>query len=361
MSGFVFLGCISTSFILLFLDFTSVNRAYKYFLFDCFFVILMIISGLKDPSTCFDTNNYVKIFESASLFSKYNYLTCHEPGYYYLNALVKFFGGNYHTFFIVQAVLILNIYRVLILRNTKYIFSALFVYVFCFYFLNEIIILRHGMASAFVFLMSYYIGSRKRKKAFVCFILACSFHFVAFFSAFLFLIPPTKRSLHFLFLLLPLALIVNDRSLIEIAAIISKVGNFESLSGALSKIRVYLRIENSAGIKRVVLYAPYLLFVWFVIRNRAIPCKEMESTVFYESSIMLVLSIYMMLIFNSIASFGRINALFLTSCIFLYPNITKVCRKKVYLIPVFLFMVLLNFYICIRQQVFNSGGSILKW
>lgn len=356
MSAFTVFFIYSISFLLIFLDFSKVNLKYKEYLFNIFCVILIFISSAKTELTSYDTNNYINLFNSAQLAAGYSFLNGYEPGYYFFNAIIRSLGFNYHVFFFVLSSIVIFIYRFLILKTCKNIFTALFVYISCFYFLNEIIILRHGIATAFIMLEMYFLATEKKKKAFVCFIIAISMHFASFVGIIPLFMKINKRSLQMFFIFIPLAFLVNDVILINIFRVIVSILNNDTLNGILIKIQNYLNSEDSAGVKRVVLYIPYFIFVYITNKKGY---SYLKNRFYLASSVFFVLALYFMLIFNSIASFARLNQILLASTIFLSSDVTEICKKKNYYSIVYLSFIALNFYFFVRQNLFNSSGNQL--
>lgn len=121
---------------------------------------------------------------------------------------------NYHFYFLFLAAVTILIYRFVILKTCNNIFIALFTYVSCFYFLNEIIVLRHGLASSLIFLEIYFLSENKKKRALFCVFLAFSFHTIGIFGLIPYFIKNKKIS-YKLFLLIPIAFFINDKLFIK--------------------------------------------------------------------------------------------------------------------------------------------------
>lgn len=356
MSAFTVFSIYSVSFLFVLLDFSKVNIKCKEHLFNIFCVVLIFVAATKTEVTSYDTNNYINLFNSAQLTTGYSFLNGYEPGYYFLNVIVRSFGFSYHVFFFITSSIVIIVYRFIILKTCKNIFTALFVYISCFYFLNEIIILRHGIATSFIMLEMYFLAKEKRKRAFICFIIAVSMHFASFVGIIPLFIKVSKRSLQIFFIFLPLAFLVNDVVLINIFNAIVSMFNNDTLNGILGKIQNHLKYEQGAGIKRVVLYLPYLIFV-YITNKRGY--SYLKNRFHLTSSLFFVLAIYFMLIFNSFASFSRLNQILLASTIFLSSAVTEICKKKKYYFIVYLLFIALNLYFFARQNLFNSSGNQL--
>ena len=343
-----------TSFLLVSMDFTKIHRIYKEYIFNIFCFVLIFIASSKTTSTSYDTNNYVLLYESVSSIKHFvPYVLGYEPGWELICILCNMLGLSYHIYFIILSVVVICIYRYVILKNCRNIFIALFTYVSCFYFLNEIIVLRHGLASALIFLESYFLAEHKNRKAFLCVILAFSVHTVAIFGLIPFAIKNEKISTKF-FILIPFAFLLSDRIFLYLLPIIAQATDSSLIRMVSAKMENYLKGELSAGgIKTVIVYSISLLLTFVILHN-----DKRKNTFLRENSLFIILSAYFMIAFSTIASFGRINQIFLTGNIALssfYLDEFKRKRTEIIIIPVFLAV---NTYIFLRQNFFNSGGNI---
>ena len=354
MSAALGLFIFGASFLLIGLDFTKVNRKYKEYIFNLFCFILIVVAGAKTPATSYDTNNYVLLYESVSPISRFiPFFSGYEPGWELLCILCKTLGFSYNVYFTIISSIVICIYRYVILKKCNNIFIALFTYISCFYFLNEIIVLRHGLASAIIFLELYFLAEGKLKKAFCCAIVAFSFHMVGIFGFIPFLIKNKKISSTY-FLIIFFAMFFNDRIFINLLIQISQMIGSSALNMAASKITRYVGHESAAGgIKTLIVYSIPFLLSFVVLHN-----NQKTNAYIRESSLYMILAAFFMLSFSAVASFSRINQLFLTGNISMssfYLDEFKKKRAEAIIIPIFLAV---NTYIFFRQNFFNSGGNI---
>lgn len=354
MSAKIVLLIFFTSFLLVFLDFTKIQRNIKNYIFDLFCFVLILFAASKTADTCYDTKNYVTLYESVSTLDQFiPYISGYEPGWELLCIFFNMLGFDYHVYFFFLSAIVILIYRFVILRKCNNIFIALFTYVSCFYFLNEIIVLRHGLASSLIFLEIYFLSENKRKRAFLCVCFAFFFHSVGILGLILFLIK-NKNISYKSFLLIPLALIFNDWIFVQFLKILNTILISNALSMVLIKIETYLQNESPAGsIKTIVIYSVPFVMTFLMLLN-----QKNKNPYLKECSLCMILSAFFMLAFSSAASFSRMHQLFLTGNIAMssfYLDEYKKKKDEFLIIPIFM---MINSYIFLRQNFMNSGGNI---
>ena len=134
-------------------------------IFDLLCLILIIFSALKPSDFCFDIEWYCRLFKETAPIYSYRYIFGeYEPAFCYLNSIIKTFTSNYHLLFFILSFISIYMYRAIIMEFAEKKFLALFVYISCFYFLNEMIVLRFGIASAIIFLNIKNLKSGNLKK-----------------------------------------------------------------------------------------------------------------------------------------------------------------------------------------------------
>lgn len=356
MSAKLVLLIFFCSFLSIGLDLTKIHRKYKEYIFNVFCLVLIVCSSMKNENTSYDTNQYILLYNSVPDIKNFiPYVRGYEPGWEFLCIIFNTLGLNYHFYFFFVSVVTVSIYRYVILNNCENIFIALFTYISCFYFLNEIVVLRHGLASSLILLEMYFLSRNKKKKALICVLLAFSIHTVGIFGLFPFFIKNEKISYKF-FLLIPLAFFFSDRIFIKFLENLSGFSSGNVFSLVFAKVSTYLKKEHSGGgIKTVIVYSFSFLLTFIVLFNH-----RKKSPFLRESSLYLILSAYFMLAFSAVASFSRINQLFLIGSIpqsSFYLDEYKKKKAEFIAIPVFLAM---NFYVFFRQNFMNSGGNIFK-
>lgn len=349
-------------FFLIFLDFTNtLSMKLKKTVFDIVCVIIVLISSGKTEITSYDTKNYISYFNEISCLSELKYtLWGFEPGFVFLNGIIKSLGLEFHYLFFIISCISLSMYRQVIFSYSRYIFLSLFTYISCFFFLNEMIIIRFGLASAFVLYNIKYLTEKKYMKAFFCILIATSFHYTSIVGLIPIFVLRKKylNSIFFVTLLFSLItlffIIVNPFRLV---IYLSSFAN-QNISDLLSRLIRYKDIESSAGFKKIVIYIfPFvMIIIGYFNRQRE---KDLTYRIFYVIYIYYLVSFFFMLTFNQVASLARLNSLFLPITIISYSYVLDSHKKQVYFKYLYvLFFILLNSYIFMRHIFFNSGGSI---
>ena len=190
-------------------------------IFDLLCLILIIFSALKPSDFCFDIEWYCRLFKETAPIYSYRYIFGeYEPAFCYLNSIIKTFTSNYHLLFFILSFISIYMYRAIIMEFAEKKFLALFVYISCFYFLNEMIVLRFGIASAIIFLNIKNLKSGNLKKYLLLSILATTFHYSAIFTLFVPLIfkyknkvKNIKRLLWWFVICVPLFCVISPMSI----------------------------------------------------------------------------------------------------------------------------------------------------
>lgn len=148
------------------------NRVVVYYsLFPAFMAIGLL---MLDNQFAADQYDYIKLYEGISIDNWNDSLT--NPGYALLNAVVKFFGGDYWTL-----LLIMNLFAIIIIlptfdRYSPYIAISWLIY-FAMYLGYNLALVRQGLAMAFGILSFRYILAKKTHKYLLCIILGFFFHY----------------------------------------------------------------------------------------------------------------------------------------------------------------------------------------
>lgn len=333
-------------------------------IFDLLCLILIIFSALKPSDFCFDIEWYCRFFKEVAPIYSYRYTFGeYEPLYCYLNSLIKTFTANYHVLFFILTFIPIILYRAIILKYAEKKFLALFVYISCFYFLNELVILRTGIASAIVLFNIQNLKNGNLKKYFLLSLLATAFHYSAIITFIIPLFYKSKNKVKSIRLLL--AAIIGCAFLfwfISPMSIIASLGRQypELYNAVLWRILRY-SIEPGAGIKRIIMYIPFL---WIALTYFLKECnKRNESNdidMAYSQLIYIMVAMLCILVFSEITSMSRINQLFLTSTILIAGNFEKAHEKQIGVKGLyFLCIILISVYAFLRQNFFNSSGLVL--
>ncbi len=341
-----------------------VGEKLKRQIFDLICFILVLFAALKPSNFCFDIEWYCRFFKEVTPIYSYRYTFGeYEPLYCYLNSLIKTFTANYHILFFVLASISIILYRAIILKYAEKKFLALFVYVSCFYFLNEMVILRTGIASAIVLFNIQNLKNGNIKKYFLLSLLATAFHYSAIITFIIPLFFKSKNKVKSIRLLL--AAIIGCAFLfwfISPMSIIASLGQRypELYNAVLWRILRY-SIESGAGIKRIIMYIPFL---WMALAYFLNECNKKnepnEIDMAYSQLLYIMVAMLCILVFSEISSMSRINQLFLTSIILIAGNFEKIHKKQIAIKGVYLLCIMvISVYAFLRQNFFNSSGLVL--
>lgn len=149
-------------------------------LYFTFSVILSVLFAFRNPETTSDTTEYIKIFERVSLNENlFRRIERFEPGYCFLNRVVKYFTNDYRCFFFLVSLLSFVLLYYVLKRITKhssinneyvdsyfYPISFMLVYISYYGLLYNSIAIREGLAIALVY--ASYVAATENKKTCSC-------------------------------------------------------------------------------------------------------------------------------------------------------------------------------------------------
>ena len=347
------------------IDFSSwFSKRLKFKIFDLLCLVLIIFSTLKPSNFCFDIENYIEFYNDILPLYSYKYkFGGFEPAYSYLNAFVKMFSNNYHFLFFVLTLLDVCLYRRIILKYSDKIFLSLFVYVSTFYFANEMVVLRFAVAAALVFLNIENLETGNIKRYIFSCVFATFFHYSAVSSLVIpFLYKSEKRETYILILIFLIVLAGCIFSVVSPIGVIVVIAERASLlyEVALWRLIRYVGIEESAGVKRIILYLIYIyiaLICFLNNKNNADSCKQ---NIIYAQLLYILIAVLYMVTLYEFSSMSRVNQLFLTSVILISGNLNWTHKKYKYLKQIYLLgIIVLQVYVFLRQNFFNSADLIL--
>ena len=252
-------------------------------------MLLVLYAGLRSFNSTEDAHAYYDYYKNIpSITSFFEYQnTIFEKGYMFLNMLLKTYNFNYHFLFLIVAFTSVTINLIAIRKYTKNIYLCIFIYLTNIYVINELILIRTGIATAILF---YSIGYMKKKpKKYLYFIfLAHLFHRLALIGLIpLFLLKfkmlNSKKKIFFFLIL---------------SFILGEIDIFRRIFFAMryifpSKLTYYYEYyEYTKGSYRKVIFLLPILF--YFLNNY----KKYENIKFFqESFIYLNCSIFSLLLF----------------------------------------------------------------
>ncbi|WPU95799.1 EpsG family protein [Mucilaginibacter sabulilitoris] len=165
------------------LDLVVTSKVIRYGFLLCTFIILAIVAGMRwevGP----DWESYHSFFVDYEQYRDGVYINMLEPGYTFLNGLIKAIGGNYTTFLFFIAILTIGLKYSIFTRHPRITFVVIFFY-YC-YYLADVASTRQFTSLSITLLSSIFIIKRRPVLFVLCVILATSIHIssIAFLAAY---------------------------------------------------------------------------------------------------------------------------------------------------------------------------------
>lgn len=283
-------------------------------------VVLILFATFRPHTLNVDTNTYINYYNTVPsfryLFEYNNYYF--EKGYVFLNMLISSMGLNYRFFLFITATLSLLFVTTSLYRYTSYSFLALFIYFSNFYFLNELLIMRTGIAYSIILYAFRYLNNNKKK--YILFIMIASlFHRIALVA----LLP---------IIIMKLNIIKRKKTilfLIVIAFFLGRVGTIEFIVNNFKSIlplKIYYYFINyeyvESSYRKLFIFVP--IFIHFLKNSN----KYKKINFFEESMVFLFISIFLKLLFIKHEALDRISHLFLMGILFLPDIYLKSVKRK---------------------------------
>lgn len=368
MSIFLALGMYFLSLFLVILDFSAgIPDKTKRRIFNLMCLVLVFIAAVsKTEQTNYDTKNYISYFEHVWIDSWKNLGSYYfEPGYVVLNFVIKMMGFSYHILFFVCALIPVLIYRTMILKYAKYIFLCLHVYIACYYFLNEMIIIRHGIAAAFLIYNCRNLAEGKKMKSVLTVVAGSMFHTIAlagFIPVIIVFAEGKRKKLAYLIFVAGMILaffvaIVTPARIVELLqGTVSVI--FPALDNKIAKLAAYSQMADAAGYRRMVLYFPFLVLSIWELSNEY---RKRQNN--HDKIMLVVFSYYAaaygcMAAFQSIEEMGRVNSLFCSVIIFAASRFAEGQKNKWSRAAVIGLILFLSMYLYFRNNFFADGGLL---
>lgn len=157
--------------------------------------LLILIIGFRDSNIDSDFWSYVTIFEGAPDIIAYfdgDFInnSAIEPGYLFINSLIKLVTADYRGVFVVFAIIYVGIY-IQVLKKTEYMIVA-FLVLLSNQLTTEMAQLRQGIVCALLMFSIYPLSEGKVKKYFFILLIASLFHYTALLGIILYLMRNVK-------------------------------------------------------------------------------------------------------------------------------------------------------------------------
>lgn len=316
------------------LEYKQNKKNFIYFLFSCF---LIFQAAFRPISSNDDNAVYIRVFkEIIPTFRNYNIFKSYffEKGYVFLNMIIKTIDLDIRTVFFVMSFISITIISYTINKICKYKFLGMYVYITNFYYINDFIIIRSGVAIALLFLAMTYI-ERDKIKFFIIITVACTFHktsiliLIPFIFIKFFYKKIKKYNIKKILLILILFFIIGKLSPIYLGLNILKIFSGE-------KLNYYIQYNNfmPGNYIKLLIYTPILLF--FTKYKK----KYSNYKYFYGAYSYILMSNISVLFFIENIFFNRIPYIFSISQIYLINLlVSNFKNKKNILILIFLIVV----------------------
>ena len=167
----------------------------KIVLYVAFAVMLSVIFALRNPETTSDTAEYVKVFNKVSIEENWvSRIERFEPGYCFLNRIVKYFTIDYKWLFFIISITIYLLFLKSVKNITEeykknanylgknrldsffYPLSFFLVYTAYFGLLYNSIAIRQGIAIPLIYIACIFSKSNRKIYAGISIIIACLLH-----------------------------------------------------------------------------------------------------------------------------------------------------------------------------------------
>jgi len=258
------------------LNYREGNYYNKFFIFLSFVCLALPVALRQYTGT--DYASYVELYNNISYLGPFSMVPQYEGGYVLLNYFCFVIFNNYHSVFIITALLSnIFIYKGILYERKKINLGiAVFAYGFTLYFL-EFVIIRNILGIAIIFYGYRYLLEKKQTKFFIIVTIACMFHYsMAIYYIFGMLFKDKLKKLR---VPIVLGLVVSIIVLPNISTYI-----FNSLSSVIPRLGYYSMDFSSAeeNNRNISLYMiAYTLPVILFIINYKKLIKQNSNNYFY--------------------------------------------------------------------------------
>lgn len=185
-------------FLFLFLSVCSLIPNKRKELFVFIFLFLTCISGVRGIDVGVDNRQYLQIFNAISAGSNYSI----EPGWVFLNKLSSLLSNNYLYFLTIVSIFTLFPVFFVVNKCSPYIYLSIFIFYALHLYCGGFNIMRQYLGVSIVLLAYYNLKNGKNKKAFLIWLLSCSFHYSCFLAIIVFFHKKIQMSFNKAFILI---------------------------------------------------------------------------------------------------------------------------------------------------------------
>ncbi|VUT14234.1 EpsG family protein [Klebsiella pasteurii] len=338
------------------------NNSLRYiFGFLCVF-FLAIVAGFRTFGIDRDYYQYVYFYNSISHNDLSN-LPNLELGFFYIAKFNALLGGNLISFFIFYAFLAISVKLFGIYKASPAPLLSFLYYIGGFYFLHEMMQIRIGLASAFIFLSFYYLTNKDKRKFLILTFAGLLFHYSVIMSLFMIFIPNKKKA-GILYLALPLGALVFSLFNAFLSSFFDSILIYFP-AFIYAKVSMYIYTQESYGANRALIIYGFggafiymaMVFLWFRIQNVRLDSYYLRLNYLIKvTSIILTISLF--LSFNIELS-NRFYSYLGLLCFCLLPAyIINEFKQKTIIFVILLIVPMKQFYTSYNELVANEKDAI---
>jgi hypothetical protein len=278
-----------------------------------------------------------------------------EPGYYFVNSIIKLFTSNHVAFFtsveIISCILLYNNIN----TYTKYKISFLCIYFPYIFFSLSLVLMRSMLAVQIFFFSIRYIHNKRYISYFICILIASSIHISSSILFPLYFILNRYYTNKTVAIVIFIGLILFIFKIDILTFLLNLVPPFFGL--IYKRVIVYLNTEKQYGMPRSfsITQVEYLLFFIFFIKYRARFNKiNKYFNIFFN--MYFIYGILLFYFFSVVAFSGRLKFFFVLSIPFFIPYFVKLFRKNFVLVFMIysLYVISLMFFMFYRWRTLDS-------
>lgn len=347
-----------------FIEFFKNKANLKFIMIIISSLILIFFTGLRKVGVGIDDPNYYNMFMFIApsldewMFGNYVYSINDiymEPGYVFVNSIVKIFTDNYSLLFLTIAFLSVGITSYNYSKYSKYIFLSLLLFFVHTYLYRDMTQIRAGVAAAIGLFLISQIDKREHLKVFFTLLIASTFHIASFSLLTVYLLSFIKLTRKIVVLCFFLSVFFGLLGISQIILgiipgsgfLAMKLYSYTANEGYLSAISLFdiTNIKNSFILLLIVLF-------W----------DKLKKTIPYFKTVMLF---YLLAVFIRIAFYdlgvlaARISTFFGIVEVIIIPYFIFLFRQKIvisFLIIFYAFLMLyLNLFIKIGRNPYESS------
>lgn len=328
----------------------------------CLVLFLASLAGSRYFGIDRDYYQYV-YFYNAIAHKEFGNLPNLEVGFVSIAEINNFLGGSSFTFFILYASLAIGVKFFGIIKASPAPVLSFIFYLGGFYFLHEMMQIRIGLASGFIFFSFYYLVIGSKKKFLLFTFIGCAFHYSVLMSLFIVLISRKKKA-GIIYLLFPLGALLFS---LYNSFLSSFLDSFLVFFPAFiySKVSMYIYSQENYGANRALIIYGFgglfiyvtMVFLWFRIQSATL-------SEYYTGLNLLIKTTSMVLTISLVLSFN----IELSNRFYSYLGLLCFCLLPAYVINEFkqrkiIFFLLLiipikQFYTSYNELIANEKDAI---